>query len=278
MSTHLLTEAPPRDRTAGVWDYISPTRLSLWAKCPLAFKLRYVDGLESPITPGLFLGRIVHAALERYYRHRQRGVRLEGPDLTAWLGEVWEPEAAAQGMRFDSAAQDAALRRQAADLVGAYLVQVATEESRPLAVEAAVESPLVDPASGEDLGIPLLGIMDLVLEEPSGPVITDFKTAARNAAPLEISHEIQLTAYAWLFRQRFEREETGLEIRSLVKTKVPQVQFHRYEPRTPRHFRRLFALVRAYLADLESGRFTFRPGMNCTICDYRDTHCPGWDG
>ncbi len=37
-------------------------------------------------------------------------------------------------------------------------------EPRPLAVEATMESPLVDPLTGEDFGIPLLRIVDLVLD------------------------------------------------------------------------------------------------------------------
>ena len=51
-------------------------------------------------------------------------------------------------------------------------------------------------STGEDLQVPLVGIADLVIEDHEGPVIVDFKTAARSAAPLEISHEIQLTSYA----------------------------------------------------------------------------------
>ena len=29
-------------------EYISPSRLRLWLKCPLAYKLRYIDGHERP--------------------------------------------------------------------------------------------------------------------------------------------------------------------------------------------------------------------------------------
>jgi hypothetical protein len=32
-------------RQGGVWDYVSPSRLGLWAKCPLAWKFRYLDGM-----------------------------------------------------------------------------------------------------------------------------------------------------------------------------------------------------------------------------------------
>ena len=62
------------ERTGGVWDYVSPSRLNLWLRCPLAFRLQYIDGIVPPVSRSLFLGRIVHAGLEWFYRHRQLGV------------------------------------------------------------------------------------------------------------------------------------------------------------------------------------------------------------
>jgi len=179
---------------------------------------------------------------------------------------------------FASTADDNAAHQQTTSLVAAYLRAVPTDEPRPLAVEAAVEAPLVDPVSGEDLGMPLVGVIDLVLEEAAGPLVADFKTAARSSAALEITHEIQLSSYSYLLWHSLQRQEAGLEIRSLVKTKIPQVQFHRYEARTERHFRRLFAVIRAYLDDLERGSFVYRPGLGCSMCDYRDAHCQQWSG
>jgi CRISPR/Cas system-associated exonuclease Cas4 (RecB family) len=136
---------------------------------------------------------------------------------------------------------------------------------------------LVDPATGEDLGMPLVGIMDLVLDGHDGPIIVDLKTSARSSEPPEIVHEVQLTSYAYLLRQVHGRQEAGLEIRLLVKTKLPKVEFHRYPARTEAHFRRLFAVMREYLAALEAGRFKYRLGFGCGMCDFRE-HCHRWDG
>ena len=69
------------------------------------------------------------------------------------------------------------------------------------AVKTDVEAPLIDPQTGEDLGIPLLGVLDLVLDYEAGPLICDFKTSGRSSEPIEILHEIQLSSYAYLFRQ-----------------------------------------------------------------------------
>lgn len=145
-------------------------------------------------------------------------------------------------------------------------------------VEKAVEAPLIDPVSGENLGIPLVGVVDLVLPEIEGPVITDFKTTSHGSEPLEIVHEIQLSSYNYLFRHRSHEPEAALEIRNLVKTKTPKIETHRYAARGERHFRRLFSVVRAYLDDLDSGRFVFRPGLGCGMCDFRKSFCSTWSG
>ena len=122
-----------------------------------------------------------------------------------------------------------------------------------------------------------IGIVDLILDGHEGSTVVDFKTSSRSAEPLEIIHEVQLSSYAFLFRHVEQRQEAGLEIRSLVKTKSPKIEFHRYPARTEAHFRRLFAVVREYLDALDTHRFTYRPGFGCSMCDFQE-HCQRWAG
>ena len=271
MSSEPLNRNQLARRAGGVWDYISPSRLSTWLACPLKFKRKYLDGIRPPTSPAAFLGKVVHRGLEHYYRHRQLGITLAHEDVVGRLVEYWPASAADDGMSFLSVAAEQALQTQATSLVKAYLRQVPSIEPRPVAVEVALEAPLVDPASGEDLGIPLVGIVDLVLPGDDGSLIVDFKTTSRSSEPSEITHEIQLSCYAFLLRHNSSAHEAGLEIRSLIKTKIPKVEFHRYDARNEKHFGRLFAVVRAYLDDLDSGRFLFRPGVGCAMCEFRRT-------
>jgi len=211
------------------------------------------------------------------YRHRQLGICLKAGDISKRLLESWASMIDEEGMSFDSPAEEQTLQKQVVDLIGAYLAHVHADEPRPLAVEAALEAPLVDPMTGEDLGIPLVGIVDLILDGHDGPTVIDFKTSARSAEPLEITHEIQLSSYAYMFRHVEQRQEAGLEIRSLIKTKSPKVEFHSYPARTHAHFRRLFSVLREYLDALDAGRFNYRPGFNCAMCDFRE-QCSKWAG
>jgi putative RecB family exonuclease len=278
MSTAMLDRQSLQERQGGVWEYVSPSRLNCWIACPRKFAIRYVEGIRSPTTPSLLVGKVVHGALERWYRHRQLGVSVETADIIVRFGDLWGQTVDEENMTFDSATEEQALQKQAVDLVKAYLAYVPADEPRPLAVETAVEAPLVDPTTGEDLGILLVGIMDLVLDDTAGPVIADFKTSARSTEPLEITHEIQLTSYSYLFRHSAQQEEVGLEIRSLVKTKTPKVEFHAYPARTEAHMRRFFAVVHEYLDSLDAGRFNYRPGFGCAMCDYKDGPCRQWAG
>ena len=276
MSTSVLTRQSLQTRRGGVLEYISPTRLNSWAACPLKFKLQYIDGIRLPTTPSLFLGKCCHRALAVFYRHRMLGVTLDTGEVVRRLEESWGQMVEEEGMAFGSVDDEQSVNKQAGDLVRAYIAQVPADEPHPLAVEAVVEAPLVDPATGEDFGIPLVGIVDLVLDGGAGPIVIDFKTAARGGTLREISHEIQLSSYAYAYRHITGAEEGELQIRRLIKTKAPRIEFHRYPARTDAHFRRLFALIREYLDAVDSGRFSFRPGWSCGMCSLRDTHCRAW--
>jgi predicted RecB family nuclease len=221
---------------------------------------------------------MTHAALESLYRHRQLGIALDPADLARQLVESWGQAIKDEGAVFESTQDEHAYRKQTIELVAAYVGQLPANEPKPLAVETAIEAPLVDPVTGENFGIPMVGVIDLVLPDNDGPEIIDFKTAARGSEPLEIMHEIQLSSYSYLFRHTSQQQESALEIRQLVKTKVPKVETHRYAPRTDGHFRRLFSVIRAYLDDLDAGRFVFRPGLGCGMCDFRHDHCRSWPG
>jgi len=278
MSTSILARGELEGRQGGIWDYVSPSRINLWLKCPLAFRLKYVEGIWTPPSPSQFVGRTVHRCLETYYRHRQQNVRLPAAEVVERLLAQWEKSVAVDGVRFSSPADEAAARQQSQGLVQAYLAQLPAGEPRPLAIETALEAPLLDPVTGTSLGVPLVGVIDLILPGAEGAIITDFKTTARGGELLAISHELQLSCYSYLFRQSSPLPEQALEIRNLVKTKTPRVENHSFEPRSQTHYRRLFAVIRAYLDALDAGIYYIRPSHLCAACEFSNTRCAQWAG
>ena len=133
---------------------------------------------RSPTTPSLFTGKVVHALVETLVSSSPIGHSLTPDDIARRLVESWGQVLAEEDMKFDSADRRAGIQKQAVGLVTAYLAYVPVNEPRPWPWRRRWKPHWSIP-TGEDLGIPLVGIMDLVLDDPAGPVIADFKTSAK---------------------------------------------------------------------------------------------------
>jgi hypothetical protein len=275
--TRSFLDAEERQQRAGsVWDYVSVSRLNLWLRCPLAFKLKYIDGIDTPPSASQFIGRRVHSALEHLYRQRMVGSEPMADVIESHLRADWHAALESEGNPFGDLRTERSACQQAVQLVAAYRQAEPIDDGASTAVESALRVPLIDPFSGTDLGIPLVGIIDLVLDGRDGPTIVDFKTAARGGRPLTIMHELQLSAYSYLLRQSSGQIERELEIRQLVKTSQPRLERFCYARRSEHQLRRLFAVIRAYLAALERREFIFRPGLMCASCEFLDSACERW--
>ena len=166
MSTELLPVTPsePDEAELGLHFALALERM---ACVPAEMGLHYIDGIRPPTTPSLFLGKVVHRILRAFIgicRWASPWKRPNCPTHPGICGRIVDDE----NMKFDSAAQEQSLQRQAKDLVAAY-IGYAPQDEKPLAVEVAAEAPLIDPFTGEDLGLPMLGIMDLILDGQEAP-------------------------------------------------------------------------------------------------------------
>lgn len=275
-----LTQRPSRRHEVadGGCVRLSPSRLNLWLRCPLAYKLKYIDCIKLPTTEREFLDQRIHSALANYYRHRKQGIQLCIRDCVNSMHSGWDAAVAEGHMAFTCSTQEQQLKQQAAALIGAYLRNSPVGEVEILAVESRLESPAVDPITGEQLPIILTSVVDLVLDGKSGPIIVDFRTASRSSAALELAHEVKLSLHAYLVREHFGRKESELQVRSLIKTKVSRIETHKFPQRRREHFTRLFAVSREYLDSLDCGIFNYRPAWTCTLCDFAESHCQGFCG
>lgn len=266
-----------------VRNYVSASKLNLWLRCPLAFRRRYIDGVPSSITPSLFFGRVVHDVLDGIYRCAMLGAYTTDGDVSDFVDDAWERAMDSEPCYFESDEKAAKAKSQVGDVIRTYLAEIDIAVEKPIAVEQKYDAPLIDPATGEDFGIGLIGIIDLLLEEQPNEAadyrgrrqsgssvltLVDFKTAASASSNCELQHELQLTAYAYLVRHVYGRKESSLEIRQLVKTKTPKIVIHRYPPRNEEHFERFFGILREYLDALDRGIFNYRPSWNCSLCEH----------
>jgi hypothetical protein len=255
---------------------ITPTQLLAWTQCPLSCRLRYIEGHTPPTSPALFLGTVVRTALCRLHAAERDHLYLSKEDLKRFVMEQWADLAARGGVQFSTVLEERTLRQQACSLVDTYQDNREWDEPRALAVAQPVIAPLLMFESSGRISVCLSGTLDLVVDSPTGPVLVEFRTSSRSASQGEVQEEIRLACQALLFRHWSGAQEAGQETRRLIKTKTPQLQRQRWPVRAEVHFRRLAAVVRAFLADDFSGQHIYRPSLACSWCDYRESSCRDW--
>jgi hypothetical protein len=260
------------EQSGQIWDYVSPSRLNLWMKCPRAFCIRYVENVTTPPSTALFTGKVVHTILANLYTLQSVGHVCTAGHLPQFVNDAWRLNLEMDACCFKDTAEETKTQEQIHELVTAYLTSTPIHEEKPIAIEKRYEVPLVDPNTGEDFGIPLVGVVDLVLQDGGENTIVDFKTSSAYSMP-ELQHEVQLSAYSYLFRETTGQDESRCEIRQLVKGKTPRVATHKFAKRSDAHHTRFFGLIREYLDALDKGVFNYRPGWTCTMCEHNGTCC-----
>jgi putative RecB family exonuclease len=190
--------APPRS--------LSPSKVSAFTECPLAFRLSVIDRLPEPPSGAAVKGTLVHAALEGLiWNHRpgQRTRRAADDELEwAWRAMGSDPEF--QGLAL-SETEAEAFKADAKTLVHNYF---------------DLEDPDGVDAVGVELGLEvqigpmrLRGIIDRLDRNAEGDlVVVDYKTGRAPSARYEHSRLGGVHIYALLCRELLGRAPTEVRL------------------------------------------------------------------
>jgi len=238
---------------------VSASRLSTWQRCRLQFMFRYVTGIKKPPTPALHVGTTVHSVLQQWNLARWRRTALDINAIKAIFDQAWISQE--EGIEWDEA-EDGARQSAWAVLETYFRYTPIPADEKPEGVEVSVEADLTSH------GLPtLIGVLDLVR---AGGRIVDFKTSARSPDPEMAvhTHETQTTAYAVLYRETTGKEESGIELHHLIKTKVPKLVVTELETAGEDQITRLFRVMEDYVSGLEREAFVPAPGLQCSFCEF----------
>jgi len=220
---------------------VSASRLGTWLGCRSKFYFRYVAGLQKPNTPARYVGTVVHAVLQQWNLARWRRTPLTTDAVQAVFEQSWTlPEE--DSVAWDPEEPEAAVKAAALGLIEMYLRKTPIPpDEKPEAFEVGVDMDLAAH------GLPtLVGVIDLI---KAGARIVDFKTTRRtpDAGMALHSNDVQLTAYALLYREATERRESALELHHLVKNKTPKLVVTESGPVTGTQIARFYRLVESYV-------------------------------
>jgi putative RecB family exonuclease len=248
---------------------LSPTRVTSFTDCPLAFRLRTIDRLPEPPSPHATKGTLVHRVLERLvWEHPgpERTTGVAAAELErAWTELQEDPEYAALELDDQAAA---AFLADAAQLVTNYFALEDPSHLDAAGVELCLEADLG--------GLRLRGIIDrLDLDATGDLVVVDYKTGR---APGERYEKARLTGvhlYALLCEQALGKlpvEVRLLHLREpLSITAVPTIQTLRGQRA------RTLAVWKAIERACERDDFQPRPSPLCGYCGFH-AWCPAFGG
>jgi len=255
-------------------DYLSFSSISLYRRCPLAWRFRYVDHLpEDRIRSSLAFGGAIHAAIEHWFRERLAGEPEPGVDeLLEAFWAAWHDRQ--EGAQIDYAqAENASTIHSLASRV--LEVFITSPLARPAGTIIGVEEELRGPVIP---GVPdLLARIDLLVETDERLIVVDFKTAKCRWGPTSAEEQAeQLLLYATLAERLVPEKPLQLQYVVLTKAKSPAVQVVTV-PADAQRIGRTLRTVRSIWQAMQAGHVYPVPSSACRWCPFRRP-CQNWRG
>jgi len=256
--------------------HLSFTQLDQYLRCPLRYRLSYIDRVEPEFVPAaLAFGSGIHGAAAFYYRAAAEGQAPSTADVQGFFEAFWRLETERRPVRFEERETKESLLDLAARMLTVF--HAAQEPRAIVGVEQAFDVPLVDLDTGEVLDRALVGTWDLLERDAEGRlVVVDLKTAARKYTDLQVELSLQLSVYSYASVMSGLGEQGDVRLRFDVLTKTKQPELHRYWNERDRAASvRLFRLAAELLRAIEAGVFHPNPGWQCKGCPFK-SRCWAW--
>lgn len=248
---------------------LSPSKVSSFTDCALAFRFSTIDRLPEPPSAPASKGTLVHRALERLFWHVAPAARTEEAGLAqlelAWAELAAHPEFTGLGLDIEAEAE---LLEDAATLIRNYFTLEDPTTVRAIGVELRLEARLGS--------LQLRGVIDrLDLDSDGELVVTDFKTGKAPDQAHESRRLIGVQFYAWLCEHVLGRRPARVQLlhlrEPLAIVSIP----------TPQSVRGMEGRTSAIWAAVEracaNDDFRPRPSKLCDYCSFK-SYCPAFGG
>jgi putative RecB family exonuclease len=247
---------------------LSPSKISAFKHCPLAFRFSVIDRLPEPPSPAASKGTLVHRALELLMLRPPGERRLDAAlaDLERAHRELREhPEFSGLGLTEEEAG---AFQADAAELVRRYFLLEDPARVRAIGLELLLSIQVGN--------LTLRGIIDrLDLDADGQLVVTDYKTGTAPAEGFEQDRLGGVHFYSLLCERLLGRRPSRVQLLYLSTPEV--LSFSPSEQSVGAMERRALALYAA--VERACQRDDFRPHRSrlCEWCNFR-AYCPAWGG
>jgi putative RecB family exonuclease len=248
---------------------LSPSKLSAFKDCPLAFRFAAIDRLPEAPAPHMVKGTLVHSALERLFWDHPRGQRT--PEAArhaldvAWTVLQEEPDLAELAL---TEAERDAFVSDAAALIDGYFRLEDPDAVDAVGVELTLEADVG--------GLRLRGIIDRLDVTADGDLeVVDYKTGRVPSVNQEQQRLGGVQFYALLCEQVLGRKPSRVRLMYLREPLVIEAEPSDQAVRGTRQ--RTAAVWSAIERACEHEDFRPRPSALCKWCSFRSL-CPIYGG
>jgi len=247
---------------------LSPSRVSAFTDCPMAFRFSSIEKLPEPGSVHTVKGTLVHRVLELLFQHPATERTQER--ATELFPQAWdEMRSSDEYLRIGLTEPKAdALAAEGRALVERYFSIEDPTTIDPVGLELMLEAPMG--------ALTLRGIIDRLERAPDGTlVVTDYKTGRSPSPSQEQKRLAGVHFYAWLVQQAMGERPSSVRLVYVADRKVittaPTEQSLSFLPK------RTAAVFSAIEKACTTGQFRTSPGPLCNYCAFRQW-CPEFGG
>jgi putative RecB family exonuclease len=248
---------------------LSPSKLSAFKDCPLAFRFSAIDRLPEAPAPHMVKGTLVHSALERLFWDHPRGERTAEAARhaldVAWQALQEDPDLACLEL---TDIERESFVADAASLVDGYLRLEDPDAVDAVGVELTLEADVA--------GLRLRGIIDRLDVTAEGELeVVDYKTGRVPSINQEQQRLGGVQFYALLCEQVLGRRPSRVRLMYLREPLVIEAVPSEQAVRGTRQ--RTSAVWSAIERACENEDFRPRPSALCNWCSFQSL-CPIYGG
>jgi putative RecB family exonuclease len=245
---------------------LSPSKISTYKQCALAFKYSAIDKIPQPHTYATTKGQIVHKALELLFSEEQpenRTIEACLPKLpAAW--KILEEQIASLNLE---EAKVESLETESIKCLHNYFKLEDPKKLNSIGLELMVESP--------DQSVRIRGIIDrLDLDENGNLIVVDYKTGKAPGEKYEKDKLGGVNFYALLCQQVFGVLPS--KVRLLYLTEPLEISKVPSEQKVRAVKNQIEAIWKSVTKSCETDNFQPRKSYICNFCSYKPI-CPAWN-
>jgi len=253
--------------------HLSVSSINSYIDCGLQYKFSKIEKRKPDfVSDNLIFGSCIHRILAEFNQEKMMGNLLSSDELEEMFKQDWEKSAKDKDdIEYSKGKSYRILLNQGVKLIAEFIKSVPENDNTIVAIEEAFIFNI------EGLDIPLIGVMDLVEEDPDGSlIITDYKTSKRAMSLNEVDKNFQLTVYYTAAKANgYADREVNLKFDCLIKTQKPKFE-QIYTYRSYDHTARALKKIKHVYDGILKGVFV--PNDNswrCSGCSYK-SHCDNW--